>query len=280
MSLGRVLTEAAAQLEAAGIDSPRLDARVLLGAVLGVSPAAVPSHAGPLSAAETARFTALILRRAAREPIAYILGYKEFWSLDFAVGPGVLVPRPDSETLIEAALATFPDRDAPLSIADLGCGSGCLIITALHLWPKAQGLALDLSSTALDYTRRNAERLGVAGRLRTLAADFGQARGRFDLVLCNPPYLSDAELSAAMPELRQEPETALRAGADGCAAYRQLGAVFAGLLHPGAVGVVELGAGQEEAVRQLFLRAGLDVMGVKHDLSSVPRALIVRLSAT
>jgi release factor glutamine methyltransferase len=274
MNVRAVLAEGSVQLAAAGIESARLDARVLLGAVLGVAPASVPSLSCVLSAQQRAQFDGWVRRRVDREPLAYILGRKEFWSLDFCVGPGVLVPRPDSETLIEAAREAFAHGQGPQTIGDLGCGSGCLIITALRLWPKARGVAVDLSETALEYTRANARRLGVAERLETWQGDFAQAEGQFDLVLCNPPYLRQNELAEAAPELGFEPKLALCAGADGLSAFRALGMVFQRILRPGAIAVVELGLGQLAAVEQEFLAAGLDVRGARADLNGVSRALI------
>jgi release factor glutamine methyltransferase len=276
MSVRELLAEGSARLAAAGVDSARLDARVLMGAVLGVTPASVPTLNSNVSASQKALFEGWIKRRLAREPIAYILGSKEFWSLEFCVGPGVLVPRPDSETLIEAARGVFAHTPGPDIIGDLGCGSGCLIITALRLWPRARGVAFDLSDRALHYTRTNASRLGVAERLETQLCDFNQAKGQFDLVLCNPPYLRESELEDAPPELGFEPKLALTAGADGLGAYHVLGAALPRLLGPRAIAVVELGAGQRVPVEQVFLAAGLDVVGAQPDLSHVPRALIAR----
>jgi release factor glutamine methyltransferase len=276
MNVRDLLAEGRTHLAAAGIDNARLDARVLLGAALGVAPGSVPNMSGEVGAAQRARFEGWIKRRMGREPIAYILGSKEFWSLEFCVGPGVLVPRPDSETLIEAARDAFAHTPGPNIIGDLGCGSGCLIITALRLWPLARGVAFDLSERALDYTRINAGHLGVAERLETRLCDFNQAEGQFDLVLCNPPYLRESELADAPAELGFEPKLALTAGADGLNAYRVLGVILPQILRPQAIAVVELGAGQLAPVEQEFLAAGLDVVGVQPDLSKVPRALIAQ----
>ncbi len=276
MNVRDLLAEGRTHLAAAGIDNARLDARVLLGAALGVAPGSVPNMSGEVGAAQRARFEGWIKRRMGREPIAYILGSKEFWSLEFCVGPGVLVPRPDSETLIEAARDVFAHTPGPNIIGDLGCGSGCLIITALRLWPLARGVAFDLSERALDYTRINAGHLGVAERLETRLCDFNQAEGQFDLVLCNPPYLRESELADAPAELGFEPKLALTAGADGLNAYRVLGVILPQILRPQAIAVVELGAGQLAPVEQEFLAAGLDVVGVQPDLSKVPRALIAQ----
>jgi release factor glutamine methyltransferase len=276
MNVRDLLAEGCSHLAAAGIDSARLDARVLMGAVLGVTSTSVPTLSGDVTACQRAQFEGWVKRRMGREPIAYILGSKEFWSLEFCVGPGVLVPRPDSETLIEAAREAFADAPGPEFIGDLGCGSGCLIITALRLWPHAQGVAYDLSESALDYTRVNARRLGVAERLETRLCDFKEVEGHFDLVLSNPPYLRESELGDATEELGFEPRLALTGGADGLSAYRVLGAVLPRILRPQASAVVELGAGQLAPVAQEFLTAGLDVVGVRPDLSHVPRALIAR----
>ena len=276
MNVRDLLAEGRTHLAAAGIDNARLDARLLLGSALGVAPGSVPNMSGEVGAAQRARFEGWIKRRMGREPIAYILGSKEFWSLEFCVGPGVLVPRPDSETLIEAARDAFAHTPGPNIIGDLGCGSGCLIITALRLWPLARGVAFDLSERALDYTRINAGHLGVAERLETRLCDFNQAEGQFDLVLCNPPYLRESELADAPAELGFEPKLALTAGADGLNAYRVLGVILPQILRPQAIAVVELGAGQLAPVEQEFLAAGLDVVGVQPDLSKVPRALIAQ----
>ena len=178
----------AALLRAAGIDNPRLDARLLLAHALGVSPAELirDSHLP----ADPATYDRLLARRAAHEPLAYILGHREFWSLRFAVSPATLIPRPESETLIEAALAAFADRRPPGRILDLGTGTGCLLLSALHEFPGAFGVGVDRSAAAARLAAANAAALGLADRAAFLCGDWAAAlAARFDLVLCNPPYI-------------------------------------------------------------------------------------------
>lgn len=311
MSRADLFAAAVERLRAAGIDNPRLEARLLLEHAEKLCPIEETTHppleggsknprgffgegAGVEAENPSPKFAAqistlpqgegevcdqldvLLARRVAREPLAYILGRKEFWSLDFAVGPGVLVPRPESETLIEAARVRFADPAAPLRILDLGCGSGCLIVTALTLWPRAQGVALDLSPIALAWTERNAAQHGVAERLTLVEGPFAAApAGPFDLILSNPPYLTAAELSATAPELHYEPALALVAGADGLDAYRALAPVLACRLAAHGAAIIELGAGQGAAVTDIFCAAGLAIADARSDLSSIPRALTI-----
>ncbi len=253
------LAEAVARLRAAGIDNPRLEARLLW------------EHAQT-----PARFERHLARRIAREPLAYITGRKEFFSLDFEVGPGVLVPRPETETLIEQALISFPDREMPLRILDLGTGSGCLLVTALSLYPNATGIGVDRSQAALGWAKRNVARHGLETRATLMLGDWAAAApARFDLVFCNPPYVSDNELTALAPELAHEPRAALAAGASGLDAYRALGPALAAMLEPGGRAFVEIGAGQAERATALLQQAGLEIPAIAPDLSGVPRAIQV-----
>lgn len=277
MNAQTALAEGTARLAAAGIDSARLDARVLLGEVLGVAPGAVRGAGGSLTADESAAFAALLARRAAREPLAYVVGRKEFWSLDFAVGPGALVPRPETETLIEAALAAFPDRSAPLRLLDLGTGSGCLLVTALTLYPRAVGAGIDASPAALAWARRNAGRHGVSDRARLIEGGWDAAGpGPYDLVLANPPYLASAEMTGLAPELAHEPASALESGPQGLEAYRALGPVIAASLASGGRAFVEIGQGQSETVPALLAEQGLVTADLRPDLAGIPRCLVLR----
>lgn len=277
MTIAAVLKDGAARLAAAGIESARLDARVLLAEVLQVSPGTVRSLSRDLTGNERAAYDALLGRRAAREPLAYVIGRKEFWSLDFAVGPGALVPRPETETLIEEALKAFPDRTAPLRILDLGTGSGCLLVTALTLYPAAQGTGLDRSAAALDWARRNAVRHGVAPRTIWIEGNWEAAGpGPFDLILANPPYLAQSEMTGLAAELAHEPACALESGPEGLEAYRALAPLLAGVLVPGGRAFLEIGAGQGEAVGAVLAAAGLENLGLTPDLSGIPRVVAVR----
>ena len=271
----------AARLAAAGIDGAALDARLLLMAALGCDRTALLSRgaeAMPQDAA--ARYDGFLDRRAAHEPVSRILGRREFWSLDFALGPATLDPRPDSETLVEAALAAVPDRppDRPIRVLDLGTGTGCLLLAVLHERPAAFGVGLDRSEAAAAVARGNAAALGLAGRSAFLVGDWAAAlEARFDLVLSNPPYIPEADVAGLDPEVRDhDPHLALSGGTDGLDAYRALAAALPALLVPGGIAVIELGVGQAAAVPALFRAAGLDIAGTPHDLAGIPRCVVAK----
>jgi release factor glutamine methyltransferase len=268
MTVREALAAAAARLAPVS-GTPRLDAELLLAEALGVSREAM--LLSRLDEAAPAQFEALLERRLDHEPVAYILGRRAFWTIEIEVGPGVLVPRPDSETLIEAALAHFRDA-APATILDLGTGPGTLLLAALDQWPEATGLGIDSSVAALDYARRNAERLGLFGRAEFRHGDWARGlEGRFDLVLCNPPYVEEgAELPRDVSQW--EPASALYAGPDGLDDYRRLAPVMPALLGPGGIACVEIGAGQAGAAAGLFAAHGLGVT-VRRDLAGRDRCL-------
>jgi len=266
----------AAAFRDAGLDTPDLDARLLTADALGLDHAGLVSQADRvLAPAEAARLAALADRRLAREPVARIRGRKEFWGLDLAVTPDVLVPRPDTETVVEAALALLPDRARPLRIADLGTGSGALLLALLHERPAARGAGTDLSTAALTVARDNAAALGLAGRAGFVACHHGAAlAGNFDLVVANPPYIPTADLAGLAPEVRDhDPALALDGGPDGLDAYRAIAADAGRLLRPGGALVVELGIGQADAVTALLAKQGLTVAAPRPDLAGIPRAL-------
>ena len=214
--------------------------------------------------------------RAAREPLALIVGWREFWSLRFRVSPATLIPRPDSETLVEAALAARPDSATPLRVLDLGTGTGCLLLAFLSERPRAFGIGIDRSIDAVRLARRNARDLGLADRATFLAGDWaGAVEARFDLVLGNPPYIPTPDLAGLMPEVRaHEPAGALDGGADGLTAHRAILADLPRLLTPGGRAILEVGAGQREAVAGLAALAGLRAEA-RHDLGGVARAVIL-----
>ncbi|HEY0625336.1 MAG TPA: peptide chain release factor N(5)-glutamine methyltransferase [Allosphingosinicella sp.] len=270
MKIAEALNAAAARL--AGMsDTPRLDAELLMAEAAGVS-----REQFLLSGAEgavPAGFEALVQRRLAGEPVAYITGRRAFWSIELEVGPGALVPRPDSETLIEAALEHF-GKAGPKTVLDLGTGPGTLLLATLDQWHQARGIGIDRSEEALDFARRNAERLGFGNRAAFRIGDWIDGlEERFDLVLCNPPYIDDtAELPRDVKEW--EPHSALFAGTEGLDDYRRLAPMTGELLTEGGIACFEIGVGQEEAVRALFIAEGLKVR-VKHDLGGRARCLIV-----
>ncbi|WP_236547760.1 peptide chain release factor N(5)-glutamine methyltransferase [Sphingomonas sp. AX6] len=268
MSIAAVLSEAAAQLSAIS-DTPRLDAELLLAHALGCSREAM--LLGKLDEPVPPAFHALFARRMAHEPVAYITGTRAFWTIDLAVGPGVLIPRADSETLIEAAVAYFGDR-TPATILDLGTGPGTLLLAALAEWSDAMGLGVDSSEAALDYARRNGDRI-ASDRAKFRLGDWGVGiDARFDLVLCNPPYVeADAILDAQVAAY--EPGSALYAGADGLDDYRRIAPQLPGLVAPGGVAILEMGHTQRESVTALLEVHGATV-ACRRDLGGRPRALI------
>ena len=274
-SCREILAEATARLAVAGVESPRLDARVLLAHVLGVRSDELFGNVR-LAPEQTGAFEACVARRAAREPVAYITGMKEFFSFEFEVGRGALVPRPQSETLIEEAMRAFPDRDASLDVLDLGTGSGCLLMTFLKVYGHARGLGVDASADALAWARRNLKRHGLGGRCTLLEAGWN-ANGAFDVVFANPPYLTADEFARAAPEIRRyEPESALAAGEDGLAAYRALAPEIGRVLTPDGLAFVEIGADRAECVKRILEENGLELCRLAPDLAGIPRCVIAR----
>ena len=269
-----LLHDAVERLTAAGVDSPRLDARILLAEAMGVSRDDLIAAVRQPSAAEAQRYESLIARRLMREPLAYITGRKGFWSLDLRVGPGVLVPRPETETMIELALCLFPDRTAPLRIADLGTGSGALLAAALSEFPRARGTAYERSPDALVYATENLALFQE--RVTLVASDWaGAVEESFDLILSNPPYITSADIGGLAPEVRLfEPHAALDGGSDGLDAYRELADLLPGLMRPGAVALVELGQGQAGMAKPLFWNLTVD--HVAPDLAGIPRVLVLK----
>jgi release factor glutamine methyltransferase len=271
-------------LTAAGIDNARFEARLLLAHATGFSIEQLIARGrdeAPDGVAAALR--SLTARRVTREPMAYILGEREFWGLPFKVSPAVLVPRPDSETVIEGVLGLMPDRDRAWRILDLGVGSGCLLLTLLREFPQARGVGLDASEEALAVARDNAEALDVSGRARLVAGDWRQAgwaeglHGPFDLVVSNPPYIGSGTIPELMPEVaRFEPRLALDGGRDGLDAYRLIAAAGPKLVTVGGHLVVEIGEGQAIDVKGLFAEAGLTPLAPLKDLGGIERVVPAR----
>lgn len=265
MKVREALAAASARL-AGTSDTARLDAELLMAHALGAEREAM--LLGRLDDEVPPEFYTLVERRLQHEPIAYLTGRRAFWTIELEVGPGVLVPRPDSETLIEAAVAHF-GAGGPKRILDLGTGPGTLLLAALDQWPEATGLGVDASEAALAYARRNA---GPRAEFRL--GDWSQGISeRFDLILCNPPYI---EAGAALPAdvAAFEPAVALDAGADGLEAYRALASQFPRLLAPSGIACLEIGAGQENAVTQLMAAEGFTIES-RSDLNGIARCLVL-----
>ena len=264
------LAEITARLREAGIDEPRREARLLLAAALGVS-------TGGLLARDNVDQTAyapLLARRAAREPLAYITGHKEFWGLDFLVSPATLIPRPDTETLVEAVLDA---KLQPRRVLDLGTGTGCLLLAVLHETPGAWGVGVDLNPAAAALAARNAERLGLGQRAAFLAGSWADALdAKFDLVLTNPPYIESADIPGLMPEVAgYEPARALDGGASGLEAYRAIIAALPPILAENGLAVLELGADQAPFVQAMAEAAGF-TCATRRDLAGIERAALLR----
>lgn len=275
-----VLEAATHRLRRAAVPEPRLDASLLLSAVMGEGRASLWARGEQaLTAAQIRDFQRYVDERARRRPVAQIVGRREFWSLEFRVTADVLDPRPDSETLVEAALAAQADRLQPLRLLDLGTGSGCLLLALLSELPGASGLGVDRSPAALAVATANAQGLGLAGRCRFLAGDWASAiAGRFDVVLSNPPYLAKDELSEVAPEVGEyEPRSALDGGDDGFAAYRTIVPELPSLLTPGGRVYLECGPGQAGPLSDMMAAVGLREIVRRHDLAGHARCVAATL---
>ena len=272
-------TDVRKRLEAAGIDTPVLDARLLLEAGAGVSRLEIVTDPRrEMSDAQVGAVNALTKRREAREPVSHILGRKHFWTLDLEVNADVLTPRPETEFVVEAGLQATSPADAPHRILDLGAGSGAIIFALLRDRPNATGIAIDISEGALEIARRNAEALGVADRLEIRQNDWAKGLDeRFDLVVSNPPYIRTGDIDGLAPEVaRFEPRLALDGGEDGFVAYRIIAAALPRLLKPGATFALEVGLGQAEGVKALVEAAGLTADEPRRDLAGIPRVVVGR----
>jgi len=271
--------ELAMRFTAAGIETPELDARLLVGATLDLDlTAIVAQRDATLTAEDAERLMAFAARRLAGEPVARIVGEKEFWGLRFALSPETLVPRPDTETVVEAALEfvrTSGFREA-LRIADVGTGSGAILLALLSELPHATGTGTDIAAGALAVAKGNAEQLGFSDRTKFVQSDYLSAvDGTFDLIVSNPPYVRTADIGSLATEVRDhEPKAALDGGADGLGAYRALCAESPRHLEPGGGLIVEVGYDQADDVAQMMETAGLDVRRpFTRDLADIPRVV-------
>ena len=269
--IARALADATRQLEKTS-DTSRLDAELLMAEALHIDRdkliLAPPDRKVP------ERFWAMLERRKSGEPVAYITGRRAFWNIELHVGPGVLVPRPDSEVLIASAIEHFEGIEGPRRILDLGTGPGTLLLAALDVWPEATGLGVDVSRQALSYAAANARRLGFESRAKLMQGNWAEGLlDKFDLVLCNPPYVrEDADLGAGVREF--EPDEALFAGKEGLDAYRALAPQLPRLLNEEGLAAIEIGEDQAEPVTKLLARDGLAAT-VANDFAERPRAVLL-----
>jgi release factor glutamine methyltransferase len=277
----RALTQ---QFRDAGIESPELDARVLIGHALGLDHAGLIAAAQLLSTADAEHIAGFARRRLAGEPVARITGMREFWGLPFIVTPDVLVPRPETETVVETALALIgPDRTAAARILDIATGSGAILLALLSELPNARGAGTDIDQKALRVARRNATQLGLADRAEFVASNYGSAlSGRFDLAVSNPPYIATSDIATLDREVRDyDPRLALDGGPDGLSAYRAIAADAVRLLAPRGTLVLEIGQGQANDVVQLLTDAELVPVGEpRRDLAGIARVLAARASVS
>jgi release factor glutamine methyltransferase len=277
--IGNAVTAGAQRLRDGAVADPRRDAGLLLAHVIGRNQSFVFTHANDaLKDEESELFRSLIERRAGGEPLQYLTGHQEFYKLDFEVTPAVLIPRPETELIIETALELLRDDPEP-HIADVGTGTGCLAISILHELPTARAVAIDASPSALLVAQRNAEHHGVADRLTLLESDCFSALNaglRFGLIVSNPPYVSEVEMKGLQGEVNHEPRAALAAGPDGLSIIRRLLIEARPFLRPGGHLIFEIGFGQSEAVQHLIDPRAWKLVEIRADLQKIPRTFVLR----
>lgn len=277
-TIADVLKGARRTLAAAGISDPRMEARLLASHALGITIEMIMGYPErPVDHGHNADLDAAVGRRARREPLAHIVGHREFWSLPFCVTPHTLVPRPDTETLVEAVLDWLGERNAGVRILDLGTGTGCILLSLLAELPSAWGVGADASIDALHVARQNAAALGLAERAYFVRSDWASGlKGGFDIVVSNPPYIADRDIVGLEPEVaRFEPRLALSGGPDGLTAYRAIVPQLGRLLAPRGAAFLEIGAGASASVTELMRNDGFEHIEIKDDFAGVPRCVRV-----
>lgn len=277
-TLGDVLDQAARVLTQAGVPGARTDARLLVAHAAGATRETVMGYPErPMSPEGLEELAVLVLRRVEREPMAHLLGYREFWSLRFKVTADTLDPRPDSETLVESVLSTIRDRGRPLRVLDLGTGTGCLLLALLSELPGATGVGIDASASALAVARENGATLGFGGRAAFHLGNWGRAlEPSFDVIVANPPYIPEDDIDRLEPEVAlHEPRYALAGGKDGLDAFRGLLPDIPRLLAGGGIATLEVGSGQAPEVGAMMAEAGMSVTA-REDLAGVERCLLGR----
>lgn len=274
MTAAEALRAAIPRLRAAGVEEAPRDARILLAHALGIAQDRLTLHLpDEMTASQARSYEEAIVARLARQPVAQILGQRQFWGLGFRVTRDTLDPRPETETLVAAALKAPFHR-----MLDLGTGTGCILLACLHDRPEARGLGVDLSPAALEVARGNARALGLASRAEFLLSDwFSAVPGRFDLIVSNPPYIAAEEMAALAPEVRDwEPHLALTPGGDGLGPYRILAREAPARLEPSGRILVEIGPTQGAAVAALFAASGLEEIAILPDLDGRDRVVLAR----
>ena len=282
VSIAIAVNEAAEKLKAHGVNEPRLEAALLLSHTLGRDRAFLIAHDKRiLSREQSESLAAFVSRRAAGEPLQYITGHQEFFKLDFEVTPDVLIPRPETELIVEAVLELFP-RSADFTFADVGTGSGCIAISILDERQQARALAIDQSERALKVAEKNAERHQVTDRMRLVQADLFRGLPQsevFNLIVSNPPYVPDGEMSSLQREVQREPRPALAAGPDGLDVIRRLLEEAPRHLHTGGYLIFEFGINQDKAIGELVTGTVWELIEMRRDLQQIPRTIILRRNA-
>ncbi|MBI36651.1 MAG: protein-(glutamine-N5) methyltransferase, release factor-specific [Alphaproteobacteria bacterium] len=277
-NIDTVLHKTAKYLSEAGIETSFLEAKILLKEATGLKSVEIMCERDiRLTSNEIKKLINLSRRRYSREPIFYILGNREFWSLNFNVDERVLTPRPDSETLIQTAGETLLDRNSNMSILDLGVGSGCLLISLLKEYKYSFGLGVDVSYSAIQVARENAHKLGVGDRSLFVVSDWASALNRkYDLIISNPPYISSEKISNLAPEISKfEPKVALDGGIDGLDCYRSILPNIRSFLKPQGTAIIELGEGQEAEIREIAYKSGMRIKGFRADIAGILRVAIL-----
>jgi release factor glutamine methyltransferase len=281
-TFGEALADARDELRRSGCGSAGLDARLLLSAASGLDAVRlIAREAEAMPATVTAAFAKNIKRRLAGEPVARILGVKEFWGLPFRIDASTLTPRPETEILVEAVIGAVPRQDRATKICDLGTGSGAIVVALLTELPEATAVAMDISASALEVARANAERHGVADRIRFRRGDFSEApKEGFDVVVANPPYIRTSDIESLDVGVRDhDPRIALDGGPDGLAAHRAILERIDSLLRPGGIAAFEVGLGQGDSVIALCRNAGLTGLKLMPDLAGIGRVVLAALPA-
>jgi len=278
VTIQNALADATAALARSHLKQARLEAGSLLSHVMNRDRTFIlarPEHV--LDPDLLVMFQSLVVRRAAGEPLQYITGHQEFFKLDFEVTPDVLIPRPESEAMVEVALELL-SKDRPSRFADIGTGSGCLAISILHELPNARCVAIDVSPAALNIARANAQRHGVIDRLQMIESDLFSAVAtdeQFDLIVANPPYVPDDDIDSLQREVRYEPRSALAGGSDGLEVIRRLLREALARIQTGGHLVFEFGFGQEELLLNLIDRTAWNLIEAREDLQGIPRLMVL-----